>query len=525
MSGGGVVELAAGVRSGSLSSEVLVHEALARIDHAEGAGADGGGSGGGGGGLGAVREVHREAAAARARAIDAAVAGGKGGALGVLAGVPVLVKDNICHAPGDGGGRTSAGSRMLEGYESPYTATSVVRLLEAGAVVVGRTAMDEFAMGGSGEHWALESDWGVRGTRNPHDAGRVPGGSSSGSAAAVGAGLVTCALGSDTGGSIRQPAAHCGVVGFKPSYGRVSRWGLIAFASSLDQIGPLCTSVEDAALVSGVLCGFDTKDSTSSRSAAMDVDVKAPVRGVDGEGGGEGFTVGVVKEAMGAGLDASVRAGVERAARAVEDAGGRVVEVSVPSLELGIDAYYIVAPVEAASNLARYDGVRYGRRAELGEGEGLIDLYEKSRSEGFGDEVQRRIVLGTYAASAGYADKYYERALRVRRLIKDEVEGLFAGEGCVGKGGGEGGVDALMMPTTPGPAFGLGEKLSDPLEMYLEDLYTVVANLIGGCGISLPSGVAEVGGVQLPVGVQLMGPWGFDERVLRVAWRVEGGLV
>jgi aspartyl-tRNA(Asn)/glutamyl-tRNA(Gln) amidotransferase subunit A len=242
------------------------------------------------------------------------------------------------------------------------------------------------------------------------------------------------------------------------------------------------------------------------------LDVRAAVRGSEGDG----FRVGVVKEAMGAGLSPWVRAGVARACGAVEAAGGAVVEVSLPRLELGIDAYYIVAPVEAASNLARFDGVRYGRRAALGEGDGLTELYERSRSEGFGEEVQRRIVLGTWAASAGYYERYYGRAMKVRRLIKDEVEGLFRGVDAV---------DALLLPTASGPAFELGAKLDDPLSMYLEDLYTVVANLVGGCAVSVPSGWAELeGGLRLPVGVQVMGPWGWDERVLRVAWRVEGGL-
>ncbi len=478
-------EIARAVRAGETSAVDVARAAIERIRAQDEA-------------INAVREVTESGAMAAAARIDEAVARGEDP--GRLAGVPVLIKDNLCVSAGDGGGATCAGSWMLEGFESPYTATAVRRLLDAGAVIVGRANMDEFAMGSSGEHCAF----GV--TRNPRDTGRVPGGSSSGSAAGVAAGYVPLALGSDTGGSIRQPAAHCGVVGFKPSYGRVSRYGLIAFASSLDQVGPITATVEDAVLASEVLCGWDERDATSSKNAAMRVDTSdgdAPLR------------VGVVREAMGDGASPAVRSAVERAAKAVEDAGGEVVEVSLPRLELGIDAYYLVAPVEAASNLARYDGVRYGRRAELSPGDGLLDMYVKSRSAGFGEEVQRRIVLGTYAARAGYADKYYERALRVRRLLKDDVDALMR------TAGNDGGVDALLLPTTAGPAFKLGEKLTDPLEMYLEDVFTVLANLIGGCAISVPMGSVGVEGVELPIGVQVMGGWGCDEVVLRVAGVIE----
>ena len=500
----GILETAERVRRRETSAADTIRATLERLRAAESGDRP----------LGATRELHAEAALARAATIDQAVA--KGEDPGPLAGVPVLLKDNLCHAPADGGGRTSAGSRFLEHYESPYTATCVERLLAAGAIVVGRASMDEFGMGSSGEHWAVASDFGPTITRNPHDPRFVPGGSSSGSAAAVGAGCVPLSLGSDTGGSIRQPAAHCGVVGYKPSYGLVSRWGLVAFASSLDQVGPIARTVEDAALAARAIAGFDEKDATSAAANPLaSPDLAAPVRE-----GTDAFTVGLVKEAMPESLHPAVREGVERAAKAIEDAGGRVVEVSLPRLDLAIDAYYIVAPVEAASNLARYDGVRYGRRAALEPGEGLLDLYEKSRTEGFGPEVQRRVVLGTWAASAGYDDQYYGRAMKARRLLTDDLGSLLDRDHA-----GERAVDALLLPTTPGPAFELGAKLGDPLSMYLEDLYTVAANLTGGCAISIPAGHAEAeDGAKLPVGAQLMAPWGADAALLKIAQRVEAGV-
>ena len=478
-----MIETACRIASGETSAEEATRASLERVDRAQRE-------------LNAFVDVFHEAAITQARAIDEQRSAGR--ALGPLAGVPIAIKDNICVGQDRSPGRTTCASRMLEGYRSPFTATAVERLLDAGAVVVAKTNLDEFAMGGSGEHSAFGA------TRNPWDPTRIPGGSSSGSAAAVAAGCVTMALGSDTGGSVRQPAAMCGLVGLKPTYGRVSRYGLVAYASSLDQIGTMTHSVEDAAAALGVIAGHDARDNTSAPRAAEDF-LASIVHGVRGE------HVAVVRPKEG--LHAGVLESLDRAVGVLGEAGASVDEGQLPHTEFGVAAYYLVATAEASSNLARYDGVRYGRRAELREGEGLHELYVRSRSEGFGDEVKRRILLGTHALSSGYYDQFYGKAQRTRRLIKQDFERLF-----------ERGARAVLMPTTPEPAFPLGEKLEDCMAMYLEDAFTVGANLAGLPAVSVPTGLVEVDGVSLPVGVQLVGR-AFDEAgLLSIARVLEEGL-
>lgn len=451
--------------------------------------------------INAFTQVFAKAAMENAARVDARLASGETPA---LAGVPIAVKDNMCTGPdlakpGDGAGYagfTTCASRILEQYASPFTSTAVQRLIDAGAIIVGKTNLDEFAMGSSTEH----SIFGA--TRNPWDVARVPGGSSGGSAAAVAAGLVPLALGSDTGGSIRQPAAFCGVFGLKPTYGRVSRYGLVAFASSLDQIGPITRNATDAALALEIMGGKDPLDGTSSlhaspRLAQMDPHDTEPLR------------IGVVKQARSGANHPAVAAALESTIAQYVKLGARIVEVDLPLIDHGIAAYYIVAPAEASSNLARLDGVRFGRRAKLGPGEGLEELYARSRGEGFGAEVKRRIMLGTHVLSSGYYDAYYHTALKVRRRLLGDFERAF--ETC----------DAILMPATPGPAFRLGEKTGDPIAMYLEDVYTVTVNLAGLPGLSMPAGLAEVDGRALPVGVQLVGR-AFDEaRLLSIARRFE----
>ncbi len=408
---------------------------------------------------------------------------------GALAGVPVAVKDNLATTTLP----TTCASRILEGYVSPYAATVVRKLIEAGAVVVGKTNLDEFAMGSSTENSAYGP------TLNPADRSRVPGGSSGGSAAAVAAGLVPAALGSDTGGSVRQPAAFCGVVGIKPTYGRVSRYGLVAFASSLDQVGTLGSSVQDAAVLLHVVAGHDPRDATSAPRPVPDLGA-AVGRGV------EGTVVGVPKEYVPATLDPSVRRLVDEALARLRDAGAEIREVSLPHSSYAIPAYYVLAPAEASSNLSRYDGVRYGvRRAGAGMGE----MVEATRSAGFGDEVKRRILLGTFALSAGYHDQYYGTAQRARRLISDDFRAVFAD-----------GVDALFTPTTPGPAFALGERTDDPVAMYLSDVFTVTANLAGIPALSLPIGTVD----GLPMGGQVLAPWWGEEAMLAVAGALEASM-
>jgi aspartyl-tRNA(Asn)/glutamyl-tRNA(Gln) amidotransferase subunit A len=477
-----LVALRDAIAGGELSAEQATRRYLDRVAEHDGES-----------GLNAYRELHADAALADARAVDA------GDRTGPLAGVPIAVKDLFCTTVG----RTSAGSRMLAGYRSPFTATCVQRLLDAGAVVLGKTNMDEFAMGSSCETCAFGP------TRNPWDTARVPGGSSGGSAAAVAADLAAASLGTDTGGSIRQPAALCGIVGLKPTYGRISRWGMVAFASSLDQCGPMTRTVADAALLLQQMAGLDPHDSTTA-----DVPVEADLHDVDAAPtGGAPLRIGVARDHLDAeGNDPAVTAAVQRALEIYRDAGAQVVDIDLPHARFGIPCYYIVAPAEASSNLARYDGVHFGHRAK--DANELIDMVSRSRGEGFGDEVKRRITLGTYALSSGYHDAYYVRALRVRRLIKQDFDRAF--ERC----------DAILGPTTTGPAFGIGDKTADPLAMYLNDIYTVPANLSGLPAISLPAGLtpedADASG--LPVGVQLVGG-AFDERrLLRIARLLERGL-
>jgi len=412
---------------------------------------------------------------------------------GPLAGVPVAVKDNIVTTAG----RTTCSSALLENYESPFDATVVEKLRAAGAVIVGKTSMDEFAMGSSGERSLCGP------CKNPWDPSRVTGGSSGGSAAAVAAGLVPIALGSDTGGSVRQPASLCGVVGLKPTYGRVSRYGLVAYASSLDQIGPITRTVGDAAKVLGVIAGHDPRDATSSTRPVDDYHNRLgePIKGK---------RIGVPSFARSDAVHPEVARVFDATCAALKEDGAELVDVELPSLEHAVAAYYLVATAEASSNLARFDGIRYGRRAALSPGEGLMELYEKSRSEGFGSEVKLRIMLGTFALSAGYADKLYEKALKVRRLIKDDHDKVFAL-----------GIDGLLTPTAPEPAFKIGAKIDDPVAMYLGDMFTVSANLAGLPAVSVPAGLADVDGVKLPVGVQFTGR-AFDEGgILSLAAAIE----
>jgi aspartyl-tRNA(Asn)/glutamyl-tRNA(Gln) amidotransferase subunit A len=429
-----------------------------------------------------------EAAIERAENIDRLAE--RGDPLPPLAGTIVAVKDNMVLA----GVRTTAGSHILHNYRPPYTATAVERLQAAGAIMIGKTNCDEFAMGSSNENSAYGP------VRNPWDTGRVPGGSSGGSAVAVSAGMAMCALGSDTGGSIRQPASFCGVVGVKPTYGRVSRYGLIAFGSSLDQIGPFTGSVEDAALMLQIMAGRDERDSTSSGEPVADY-AEATGRDVTG------LRVGVPREYYGEGLDKEVRAQVEAAIKKLEELGAEIVEVSLPHTEYAVPVYYLIATAEASSNLARYDGVRYGFRAE--EASTLNEMYSRTRDQGFGTEVKRRIMLGTYALSAGYYDAYYGKAQKVRSLIERDFRAAF--ERC----------DVMATPTAPTPAFRLGEKTDNPLEMYLSDIYTITSNLAGAPGVSLPCGFSSEG---LPIGVQLIGR-NFDEAtLLRAARNLEQAL-
>jgi aspartyl-tRNA(Asn)/glutamyl-tRNA(Gln) amidotransferase subunit A len=422
----------------------------------------------------AFLEIASDRALARAAEVDAEVS--KGAPL-PLAGVPVAIKDVLDVE----GLRTTCGSRILEGYHPPFTATCVRRLEEAGCVVVGKTNMDEFAMGSSTENSAYKK------TRNPWDKERVPGGSSGGSAAAVSARLASVALGTDTGGSIRQPAALCGVVGLKPTYGRVSRYGLVAFASSLDQVGPLSRTVEDCGLVSSVIFGHDPKDATSAARAPLAWDASQREVG--------GLRIGVPWRFLESGVDAEVMAAFRKALDVLAGLGATIVEVSLPHASHAIATYYLVATAEASSNLARFDGVRYGLRAAGSNA--LLEMYGKTRDQGFGAEVKRRIILGTFVLSSGYYEAYYGRAQRVRTLIRRDFEEAFRSCDCV------------ATPTAPTPAFRLGEKTTDPLQMYLADIFTVPASLAGIPGISVPSGLAS----SLPSGLQLLGR-PFDEATL-----------
>ena len=461
-----LTQLAAGLRARRFSSVELVSELLARIERSQAE-------------LNAFITVTREQALAAAQAADRVLAAGSGGA---LTGVPIAHKDLFCTQ----GVRTTCGSRMLENFVSPYDATVVAKLKAAGAVVLGKTNMDEFAMGSSNE----TSYFGP--VRNPWDPKLVPGGSSGGSAAAVAARLVPGATATDTGGSIRQPAALCGITGMKPTYGRVSRYGMVAFASSLDQGGTLTASAADAALMLREMAGFDPNDSTS-----VDREVPDYVQAL-----GQplaGLRVGVLREFFDTGLEAENERRVREALKVFESLGARITEASLPNLPLSVPVYYVVAPAECSSNLARYDGVRFGHRCK--NPRDLNDLYFRSRGEGFGAEVKRRVMTGTYVLSAGYYDAYYLKAQRVRALINADFINAFKD------------VDVLIGPTTPTPAFAIGAKTSDPITMYLNDIYTIGANLAGLPAISIPCGFVR----DLPVGLQIVGPHFAEGRVLNAA--------
>jgi aspartyl-tRNA(Asn)/glutamyl-tRNA(Gln) amidotransferase subunit A len=454
--GTSVVETAAAVQRGELSAEKATERALAGIAKVDGE-------------VHAFLHVARDEALAQARAVDAKRARGEN--LGPMAGVPIAIKDAICTR----GIRSTAGSKILDGYVPPYDATVVERLRAADAVIVGKTNMDEFAMGSSNENSAFGP------VKNPWDVTRTPGGSSGGSAAAVAARLAPCALGSDTGGSIRQPASHTGTVGIKPTYGRVSRYGLIAFASSLDQIGPFATDVRGAARVLSVIAGHDPRDSTSLAAAAGDGFEAACDRGV------AGVRVGVPEEYFAEGLDPEVAASVRAAIDALKDAGCTVRPVKLPHTRFAVATYYVVATAEASSNLSRFDGVRYGLRADPKHE--LRAMYGATRDAGFGAEVKRRILLGTFVLSAGYYDAYYAKAQKVRTLIRRDYDDAFRS------------VDVILSPTSPTPAFRLGEKASDPLAMYLSDVYTLPASLAGVPAMSVPCAPTKGG---LPVGLQIV---------------------
>jgi aspartyl-tRNA(Asn)/glutamyl-tRNA(Gln) amidotransferase subunit A len=440
--------------------------------------------------LNAYLTLSPERAYAQTARVDAAIA--RGDKLPPLAGVPVAIKDVISTS----GIRTTCGSKILESYIPPYDATAVTRLENAGAVILGKTNCDEFAMGSSNENSAYGP------VRNPVALDRVPGGSSGGSAAAVAAGLAVVALGTDTGGSIRQPAACCGIPGLMPTYGRVSRYGLIAFASSLDRIGPFAGNIADTAAVMAVIAGHDENDSTSAATSV-------PHYGVEIDGPIQGLRIGVPEEYFGEGIDSEVKEKVLAAIALMEKLGCRRIPLKMPHTEYAIATYYIIATAEASSNLARYDGVRYGLRVP---GATLLDMYRKTRERGFGTEVKRRIMLGTYVLSSGYYDAYYLRAQKVRSLLAQDFSDAFQK------------VDAILAPTSPTPAFKLGEKTSDPLQMYLADIYTVTGSLAGIPGISVPCGKTKA---QLPVGLQILGPHFSESRILQLARGFEkaGGFV
>ena len=461
------------LQNGEVSSRELVDQHLKRIEISESS-------------LNVYVEVTADRARAEARRIDEARAAGE--SLGSLAGIPLSIKDNLCTQ----GVRTTCSSRMLEQFVPPYEATVTDRLWKAGGILIGKTNLDEFAMGGSTETSAFGA------TLNPWNTAHVPGGSSGGSAAAVASGSCLASLGSDTGGSIRQPASFCGVVGLKPTYGRVSRWGLVAFASSLDQVGPFASSVADAAELLQVIAGPDPRDSTCLTSdvpdytAALDQPIK-------------GLKVGIIRECFEAeGLDSEVKASVQVSAKLLESLGAELVDVSCPRFNDGIATYYVIAPSEASANLARYDGVKYGFRAE--NAESLAAMTSLSRAQGFGAEVQRRILIGTYALSAGYVDAYYKKAQRVRTLIRRDFDAAFQQ------------VDVLLTPTAPSTAFKTGAHADNPLAMYLADLLTIPVNLAGLPAISVPCGFSQSG---LPIGVQLIGNVLEEARLLQVAHQYE----
>lgn len=435
--------------------------------------------------LGAFNSLCEEQAIETAKIVDEKIA--KGEPIPALAGIPLALKDNMNYK----GSKTTASSKILENFVSPYDATVVKKLKENFIPIIGKTNLDEFAMGSSNENSAFKN------VKNPWDLNKVPGGSSGGSAAAVAGFESTISLGSDTGGSIRLPASFCGIVGLKPTYGRVSRYGLIAFASSLDQIGPFARSVEDAALLLEAISGYDANDSTSlnipvpNYSAALKKDIK-------------GLKIGVIKELLGEGVAPDVKKAIENAIDTYKNLGAEIVEISLPLLKHSIGVYYIIATAEASSNLARFDGVKYGHRTP--DAKNLLEMYTKTRAEGFGDEVKRRIMLGTYALSSGYYDAYYKKAQQVRHLIKNDFDKVFET------------VDVLLSPTCPYTAFEIGSKVEDPLSMYLTDIGTISANLAGIPGMSIPCGFDNSG---MPVGMQLLAPALQEEKLLNIAYNFE----
>ncbi|MBK6810311.1 MAG: Asp-tRNA(Asn)/Glu-tRNA(Gln) amidotransferase subunit GatA [Sandaracinaceae bacterium] len=467
----GVVAIAAAVSAGERRAEDVIGEHLARAKAASG--------------LNALLHVTDEQALVQARAIDARRE--RGEALGRLAGVPVVLKDNLCLR----GVPTTCASRILAGYKPPYNADCVERLLAEDAVIVGKANMDEFAMGSSNENSAFGP------VKNPWDNTRAPGGSSGGSAASTAAGLAAVALGSDTGGSVRQPGAFCGVAAIKPTYGRLSRYGLIAFASSLDQVGTMTRSVRDGARVLGVLAGHDGRDATSSNEPVPDYEAacESPVKGL---------RVGVMREALGQVEDDDVRAAFAEAETALRDAGCTIVDVELPHAHHGVSVYYLVATAEASSNLARFDGMRFGLRVA---GDDLLSTYERTRAQGFGPEVKRRIMLGTYALSSGYYDAFYIKAQKVRTLMVRDYDQAFTH--C----------DAVLSPTAPTPAFGLGEKTNDPLAMYLADIFTLPPSLAGLPAMHVPVSLGARS--RLPVGVQITTPAFTEGRMLQLAAALE----
>ena len=467
-----IQEAHAKLTAGEITSQELTRAALQRIQAVEPS-------------VDAFISVDEGAAMQQAAACDQRIAAGD---TTPLTGIPLGVKDLMCTK----GMRTTCGSKILDNFVPPYDATVITRLKAAGAVIIGKLNMDEFAMGSSTEHSSLKV------TRNPWDLDRIPGGSSGGSAAAVSADMCMGTLGSDTGGSIRQPASHCSVVGMKPTYGRVSRFGLVAFASSLDQIGPLTKCVYDNAVMMNAIAGYDPADSTSVPEPVPDYTAFLLP-------GLEDMTVGIPREYVALeGLDPDVSAAVENAKKVIQDRGATCVDVSLPNTEHVVAVYYVIAPCEASSNLARYDGVRYGLRDA--ESAGLMEMYKHTRTQGFGAEVQRRIIIGTYCLSAGYYDAYYGKASQVRTLIRNDFEQAF--EAC----------DVILCPVAPTPAFKIGENVEDPLKMYLSDIFTLSANLAGIPGMSVPCGFSKEG---LPIGLQLLGKH-FDEgRLLKVAFNFE----
>ncbi|MDQ3364279.1 MAG: Asp-tRNA(Asn)/Glu-tRNA(Gln) amidotransferase subunit GatA [Myxococcota bacterium] len=468
-----IAETVRHIVTGELTSQQLVDAMLARITLLDRE-------------VGAYLEVDKAGARAQAVEIDRKRSAGE--ALGALVGVPISLKDNLVTK----GLTTTAGSKILDGWIPPYDATVVEKLRAAGAIILGKTNLDEFGMGSSTERSAYQK------TKNPWDPARVPGGSSGGSAAAVAAGMCVASLGTDTGGSIRQPAAFCGIVGLKPTYGRVSRWGAIAFASSLDQIGPLTRTVADAAALLQVIAGHDPRDATS-----LDAPVPSYREALTGHV--DGLKVGIPHEYFGEGIEPGVRKALDRALAALRERGAITVDITLPHTHLALPTYYLVAPAEASSNLSRYDGVRYGTRVDAGD---LLDLYRKTRGAGFGPEVKRRIMLGTYALRSGYYDAYYKKAQQIRAMIKRDFDQAF--HVC----------DVVLTPTTPGVAFRFGAKAT-PLDMYLGDIFTLACNLAGLPGISVPCGLNELG---LPVGAQLLGKALDEPALLRAGQVIEAAV-